>query len=73
MQTATSEVTTPAHRASTGGHGAANRCAFCAAPSTAIFAIYAGQAPHERVAVLLALLGGHQRVTLPKDYIEPQL
>jgi transcription antitermination factor NusG len=32
--------------------------------------LYAGQAPHERVAVLLALLGGQQRVTLPKGDIE---
>jgi transcriptional antiterminator RfaH len=30
--------------------------------------LYAGQAPHERVAVLLARLG---RVTLPKDDVKP--
>jgi len=36
-------------------------------------ALFAGQRPRERVLVLLALLGGQQRVTLPKDYIEPQL
>jgi transcriptional antiterminator RfaH len=34
-------------------------------------AIYAGMAPHERVAVLLQLLGGVQRVTLAADAIEP--
>jgi transcriptional antiterminator RfaH len=28
--------------------------------------LYEGQAPHERVAVLLSLFGGHQRVLLPK-------
>jgi transcriptional antiterminator RfaH len=33
-------------------------------------ALYAGQAPHERVAVLLALLGGQMRVTLPKGDVE---
>jgi hypothetical protein len=27
-------------------------------------------APHERVAVLLSLLGGWHRVTLPKDNVE---
>jgi transcriptional antiterminator RfaH len=32
--------------------------------------LYAGQAPHERVAVLLALLGGQTRVILPKGDIE---
>jgi transcriptional antiterminator RfaH len=34
------------------------------------FGLYAGQRPHERVLVLLALLGGQQRVELPKDSIE---
>jgi transcriptional antiterminator RfaH len=34
-------------------------------------AVFAGMAPHERVAVLLALLGGHQRVTLPKGDVVP--
>jgi transcriptional antiterminator RfaH len=32
--------------------------------------LYAGQAPHERVAVLLALLGGQTRVILPRGDIE---
>jgi transcriptional antiterminator RfaH len=33
-------------------------------------AIYDGMAPHERVAVLLSLLGGQQRVTLPRGDVE---
>ena len=33
--------------------------------------LYAGMRPHERVLVLLALLGGQQRVELPKDDVEP--
>ena len=32
--------------------------------------LYAGQRPHERVLVVLALLGGQQRVELAKDAIE---
>ena len=32
--------------------------------------LYQGQRPHERVLVLLALLGGQQRVELPKDAVE---
>ena len=31
--------------------------------------LYAGQRPHERVLVLLALLGGQQRVELPRDAV----
>ena len=34
------------------------------------FGLYAGQRPHERVLVLLALLGGQQRVELAQDGIE---
>ena len=34
-------------------------------------ALYAGQAPHERVAVLLQLLGGQQRAELPASAVEP--
>jgi transcription antitermination factor NusG len=34
------------------------------------FGLYAGMKPHERVEVLLALLGGQQRVTLPRSSIE---
>ena len=32
--------------------------------------LYAGQRAHERVLVLLALLGGQQRVELAKDDVE---
>jgi transcription antitermination factor NusG len=32
--------------------------------------LYAGMKPRERVEVLLAILGGSQRVTLPKDAVE---
>jgi transcriptional antiterminator RfaH len=34
------------------------------------FGLYAGMKPHERVEVLLALLGGQQRVTLPRSRIK---
>lgn len=34
-------------------------------------ALYAGQPARERVAVLLMLLGSQQRVSLPRDAIEP--
>ena len=34
------------------------------------FGLYAGMKPHERVEVLLALLGGQQRVNLPRGSIE---
>jgi transcriptional antiterminator RfaH len=33
--------------------------------------IFAGMAPHERVMVLLELLGAHRRVKLRRDAIEP--
>jgi len=33
--------------------------------------LFAEMRPHERVMVLLALLGGQQRVELPKDAVEP--
>jgi transcriptional antiterminator RfaH len=33
-------------------------------------AFYEGQAPHERVAVLLQLLGGQQRATLPESDVQ---
>jgi transcriptional antiterminator RfaH len=33
--------------------------------------LVAGMRPHQRVAVLLMLLGGQQRVSLPRDAIEP--
>jgi transcriptional antiterminator RfaH len=37
------------------------------------FGLYAGMRPRERVEVLLALLGGQQRVTLPRGSIEVAL
>jgi len=33
-------------------------------------ALYQGQRPHERALVLLAMLGSHQRVELPREAIE---
>ena len=33
--------------------------------------LYAGMKPHQRVEVLLTLLGAAQRVSLPRDAIEP--
>jgi len=41
-----------------------------AAPFNGLVGLYAGQRPHERVLVLLALLGGAQRVELSRDAIE---
>jgi transcriptional antiterminator RfaH len=38
-------------------------------PFQSLVGLYAGQAPHERVAILLSVLGSQQRVTLPKDAI----
>jgi transcriptional antiterminator RfaH len=32
--------------------------------------LYQGMRPHQRIEVLFSLLGGHQRVTLPKDDVE---
>jgi transcriptional antiterminator RfaH len=42
-----------------------------AGPFVGNLALYAGQRPRERVLVLLALLGGQQRVELAQDAIEP--
>jgi transcriptional antiterminator RfaH len=39
-------------------------------PLVGLAGLYAGQAPHERVAVLLAVLGGPRRVVLPKSDVE---
>jgi transcriptional antiterminator RfaH len=39
-------------------------------PFTGHLALYAGQAAHERVAVLLSLLGGQTRAELPKADVE---
>jgi transcriptional antiterminator RfaH len=40
-------------------------------PLCGLDGLYAGQAPHERVAILLTLLGGERRVILAKDDVEP--
>jgi len=39
-------------------------------PFAGHLALFAGQRPHDRVSVLLALLGGQQRVERPRDGIE---
>jgi len=41
-----------------------------AGPFNGSLALYAGQRPHERVLVLLALFGSQQKVELPKDAVE---
>jgi transcription antitermination factor NusG len=41
-----------------------------AGPFAGHVGLYAGMKPRERVEVLLAILGGAQRVTLPKDAVE---
>src|SRR5262245_4419394 len=40
-------------------------------PFAGHLALYAGMQPRDRVAILLALLGGQMRVTLPKVDLEP--
>jgi transcriptional antiterminator RfaH len=52
------------------GLRAGDRLRVLRGPFAGHLALYAGQAPHERVAVLLALLGGQRRVTLPKGDLE---
>jgi len=47
-----------------------DRVRVLAGPLQGHLGLYAGQRPHERVLVLLALLGGEQRVTLAKKDIE---
>ena len=47
-----------------------DRVRVLAGPLQGQLGLYAGQRPHERVLVLLALLGGEQRVTLAKKDIE---
>jgi transcriptional antiterminator RfaH len=42
-----------------------------AGPMTGLAGLYAGQRPHERVAILLTLLGTLRRVELGKDDVEP--
>jgi transcription antitermination factor NusG len=41
-----------------------------AGPMQGLRGLYQGQRPHERVLVLLALLGGQQKVELPRESIE---
>jgi transcriptional antiterminator RfaH len=46
-----------------------DRVKILSGPFETHWAIYAGMRPHERVEVLLALLGSQQRVTLPRDVV----
>jgi transcription antitermination factor NusG len=39
-------------------------------PFAGCVGLYAGMRPHQRVEVLLAILGGSQRVTLAADAVE---
>jgi transcriptional antiterminator RfaH len=48
------------------GLRAGDRVRVLGGPLVGFAGLYAGQAPHERVAVLLAVLGGQRRVVLPK-------
>jgi len=52
------------------GFKAGEQVRVLAGPFEGHLGLYAGMRPHERVLVLLALLGGQQRVELPKDSIE---
>jgi len=52
------------------GFNPGDRVRVLAGPLQGHLGLYAGQRPHERVLVLLALLGGEQRVTLAKKDIE---
>ena len=52
------------------GFKAGDQVRILAGPFEGHLGLYAGMRPHERVLVLLALLGGQQRVELPKDSIE---
>jgi transcriptional antiterminator RfaH len=47
-----------------------DRVRVLAGPLQGQLGLFAGQRPHERVLVLLTLLGGQQRVELPKDALE---
>jgi len=53
------------------GFHAGDRVRVVTGPFAGQLALYAGMKPRERVEVLLALLGGQQRVILPKDSITP--
>ena len=52
------------------GPNLGDRVRVLAGPLQGQFGLYAGMRAHERVLVLLALLGGQQRVELPKDAVE---
>ena len=53
------------------GLRAGDRVRILAGPFCGHLGLYAAMKPHERVEVLLQLLGAAQRVTLPKGDIEP--
>ena len=61
-------------RASATGWSSCPSAPGCSRATTCVYCgqlgLYAGQRPHERVLVVLALLGGQQRVGLAKDAIE---
>jgi transcriptional antiterminator RfaH len=52
------------------GLRAGDRVRVLAGPLQGQFGLFAGQRPHERVLVLLTLLGGAQRVELARDAVE---
>ena len=52
------------------GRGPATACEVLRGPFAGHVGLYAGMRPHERVEVLLAILGGSQRVTLAADAVE---
>jgi transcription antitermination factor NusG len=52
------------------GFKAGDQVRILAGPFEGHFGLYAGMRPHERVLVLLALLGGQQRVELAQNDIE---
>jgi transcriptional antiterminator RfaH len=47
-----------------------DRVRVLAGPLQGLSGLYQGQRPHDRVLVLLALLGGEQRVELPRSDVE---
>ena len=52
------------------GMRAGDRVRVLGGPFQGHFGLYGGMKPHERVEVLLAVLGSQQRVTLPRGGIE---
>ena len=48
-----------------------SRVKVTAGPFAGQFGLYTGMKPHQRVEVLLMLLGGQQRVSLSREAIEP--